>query len=819
MANLPVVRLTQSHVGVETLGPLNVVPRRTRGGQANTWSKTYTDNTTAREGNNAIVTWQMPLCKDWFSVKTPAGEELLLVKSTDVYNSGSNWSRVKIPGVTRSSASVVVRFTLNNVTTADAGKFYCTRVSDGSTISDCKHVLVVLYRPILIGITVNGKRNVTVHEHETVSFQCDVHGTPPPSIHVQQKETNSIHDVVIKDINCTHTGTYVCVARNALGGTIGKETVTINNVISQPRRCDSSDKYVAMSYDSQSVLGTFLVCSYPKPENHIMEYLDKGVNVIDMSDSPRHKLSRDEGEPFYTFKFSISRMQTRDLGTYKLSVVNEKGTLELFVQLFDQGTTMTNTIIAITSSVTIFIAAVFITVAIVAFGRLKKSHERRAVSSYLSPIRDALASAGKVWYDGYHVYADIDDSEVQGNLPGPRRASNSSSSDDDYEEVGQAIIALHPQPGNQQPASVTSATPHYLTATEDKTSPQPSSSKKPDTPGATSTTPYYLTATEDKTSPQPSSSKKPDTPGATSATPYYLTATEDKTSSQLSSSMTPDTPGATSATPYYLTATEAKTSLQPSSSKTPDTPGATSATPYYLTATEAETSPQPSSSKKPDTPGATSATPYYLTATGDKTSPQNSSSQTPDSASATSATPYYLTATEAKTSPQPSSSKKPDTPGATSATPYYLTATEDKTSPQLSSSMTPDTASATSATPYYLTTTEDKTSPQNSSSKTPDSASAASATPYYLTATSSSEKPYTASATSTTRHHLTDTGDECSPQPSLAEEPDTPTASSTPHYLADAGDESSPHPSSYEKPDTPTGTSAGPYYLTDTEDE
>lgn len=86
----------------------------------------------------------MPLCKDWFSVKTPAGEELLLVKSTDVYNSGSNWSRVKIPGVTRSSASLVVRFTLNNVTSADAGKFYCTRVSDGSTISDCKHVLVVL---------------------------------------------------------------------------------------------------------------------------------------------------------------------------------------------------------------------------------------------------------------------------------------------------------------------------------------------------------------------------------------------------------------------------------------------------------------------------------------------------------------------------------------------------------------------------------------------------------------------------------------------------------------------------------------------------
>ncbi|XP_048236854.1 uncharacterized protein LOC124114859 [Haliotis rufescens] len=195
-----------------------------------------------------------------------------------------------------------------------------------------------LNRPLFTGITVNGTRNVIVNEHETVSFQCDVHSIPPPSsICVQQKETNSIHDVVIKDINCTHTGTYVCVARNVVGETTGKETVTIYNVISQPRRCDSSDKYVEMSYDSKSVSGTFLVCSYPGPVNHIMEYLDKGINVIDTSDSPRHTLSMHKGKRFYTFTFSISRMQTRDLGTYRLSVVNEKGTLELFVQLFDQG--------------------------------------------------------------------------------------------------------------------------------------------------------------------------------------------------------------------------------------------------------------------------------------------------------------------------------------------------------------------------------------------------------------------------------------------------------------------------------------------------
>ncbi|XP_048236844.1 uncharacterized protein LOC124120415 [Haliotis rufescens] len=150
---------------------------------------------------------------------------------------------------------------------------------------------------------------------------------------------------------------------------------------------------------------------------------------------------------------------------------------------------MTTTIIAITSSVTLFITAAFITVAFVAFRQLKKSHERRAASSYISPIRDLLASAGRVWYDGYHVYADIDDSEVQGNLPGPRRASNSSSPGDDYEVVGQAVITVHPEPGNQQPVQVAdiqvSNIDEHEPAQEQQcssqaSSPQPASSEKPD---------------------------------------------------------------------------------------------------------------------------------------------------------------------------------------------------------------------------------------------------------------------------------------------------------------------------------------------------
>ncbi|XP_048254608.1 uncharacterized protein LOC124120418 [Haliotis rufescens] len=334
----------------------------------NTLAEDDTNYTVTNDGIKVTVVWKIPNLSHKFKVRSPIG--LISMESTKVSLDLNYISRMTIVVIT-STDDVVLWLQFDNVTTADAGSYSCTKISDDDIIPGCTHFLVVSHRPIITGITVNGTRNVIVNEHETVSFQCDVHSIPPPSsIHVQQKETNSIHDVVIKDINCTHTGTYVCVARNAVGETIGKETVAIKDVISQPRRCDSSDKYVAMSYESKSVSGTFLVCSYQEP-NHIMEYLDKGVNVIDMSDSGRHKLSRDEGEPFYTFTFSISRMQTRDLGTYKLSVVNEKGTLELFVQLFDQGTTMTNTIIVITSSVTIFIAAVFITVAIVAFGRLK----------------------------------------------------------------------------------------------------------------------------------------------------------------------------------------------------------------------------------------------------------------------------------------------------------------------------------------------------------------------------------------------------------------------------------------------------------------
>ncbi|XP_071095947.1 uncharacterized protein [Haliotis cracherodii] len=689
----------------------------------NTWMESYTENTVVREGNNATVTWKMPLFKVF--ITSPTGREVLTVNSTNIYISNSYWSRVKILGVTHSPDAVVVRFTLYNTKRDDVGRYYCTRAPDGNADSSCDQIIVV------------------------------------------------------------------------------SPTLT---------RYDSpKSKRVIISWNRKHVEGTFSILSYPAPKKHEILLL-LGDSHLDRTYSLRHLLeSRRIGvnKVLLEYTFSINNLRKEDLGTYNVIIDNGERSITLSMDLLEPASRISLTmVIAIACTVVIVIASMVISILILVYKRLKnKEMSRRSALSYISAVQEAGAAAGRVYYSGYHVYADVDNSEIQDKIQGHRRASDSSS--DDYEEVGQAFIAIHPQPEDQDQVQIAenqipnidvrepSQAQHSSRQASDKSDTRPivesslhiSSRDKSDTASATSATPYYLTARDDKTSPQPSSSKTPDTPGATSATPYYLTATGDKTSSQPSSSMTPDTASATSATPYYLTATEDKKNPQLSSSMTPDTPGATSATPYYLTATEDKTSPQPSSSKKPDT------------------------------ASATSATPYYLTATEAKTSPQPSSSKKPDTASATSATPYYLTATEDKTSPQPSSNKKPDTPGATSATPYYLTATGDKTSPQSSSIKTPDSASAASATPYYLTATSSSEKPYTASATLTTPHHLTDAGDECSPKPSLAEEPDTPTATATPHYLADAGDESSPQPSSTENTDTPTATSAGPYYLTDTEDE
>ncbi|XP_071111367.1 muscle M-line assembly protein unc-89-like isoform X2 [Haliotis cracherodii] len=753
--------------------------------------------------------------------------------------------------------------TIRNTQWNHTGEYICQASNAVDVTQENRSTVQLTVRsgPVITGVMVNGARNVTVNEGETVSFQCDVHGVPPPSVHVQQKETDSTHDVVLRDVNCTHTGTYVCVASNEIGVTVGKETVVINNVISQPRRWDSSNDFLQMIYNPQLARGTFSICSFPELVTVLVEYMDEGSHAIDMSASPRHKLSVQElsREGFYDFNFSISRIQNSDLGTYRLSFINEKGRLELFVELFHQGTTNSTTYIAIVACVIILCVAV--AMMIVTFNKLKKFHERRVASSYISPIQGTQASTERVSYDGYHVYADIDDAGLQDNHPGLRMASNSSRSDDGYQEVGQDISAVHSQPVNQQPVPVadnqmqkidvlepyyttedqpspqassnkkpdtardTSTTPYYLTATVDKSSPQTSFTKKPDT---ASTTPYYLTATVDKSSPQASSDKNLDTARETLTTPYYLTATVDKSSPQATSSEKPDTTMETSTTPYYLTATVDKSSPQASSSEKPDTARETSTTPYYLTATVDKSSPQTSFTKKPDTARETSTTPYYLTATVDKSSPQASSSEKPDTARETSTTPYYLTATVDKSSPQASSGEKPDTARETSTTPYYLTATVDKSSPQATSSKKPDTARETSTTPYYLTATVDKSSPQASSSEKPDTARETSTTPYYLTATVdkscpqtlSSEKPDTARETSTTPYYLTATVDKASPQASSGEKPDTATeTSTTPYYLTATVDKSSPQASSGEKPDTARETSTTPYYLTATVDK
>ncbi|XP_071095027.1 uncharacterized protein [Haliotis cracherodii] len=109
------------------------------------WTGSDTSTTSVREGHNATFTWNMRIYGHRFYVRSPTDKSLLTVESSLVSVWPQYISRIKITGVTNSSAGLAVQFILYSVTASDAGRYTCSKVwwSGGSTIPDCGYTLVV----------------------------------------------------------------------------------------------------------------------------------------------------------------------------------------------------------------------------------------------------------------------------------------------------------------------------------------------------------------------------------------------------------------------------------------------------------------------------------------------------------------------------------------------------------------------------------------------------------------------------------------------------------------------------------------------------
>ncbi|XP_071095750.1 uncharacterized protein [Haliotis cracherodii] len=100
----------------------------------------HKDVTYAREGTNAVMTWNMPLIVSDVNIKSPADETVISVNPSKIYAWRSDTLRWRIAQVVSSSSSTTAHIVLNNVTSSDVGMYYCTK-ADGSRVSGCGHRL------------------------------------------------------------------------------------------------------------------------------------------------------------------------------------------------------------------------------------------------------------------------------------------------------------------------------------------------------------------------------------------------------------------------------------------------------------------------------------------------------------------------------------------------------------------------------------------------------------------------------------------------------------------------------------------------------
>ncbi|XP_046555770.1 uncharacterized protein LOC124265031 isoform X2 [Haliotis rubra] len=109
----------------------------------------YPSNTVINETENTTVIWNLPYRDSDFYVSRDSGDLILHVNGTMIYTMDKYWSRIKISDVsTTSTRSLIVRFTLYNVTSADAGMLDCREYDEEwHILPDWRHVLIISRKP------------------------------------------------------------------------------------------------------------------------------------------------------------------------------------------------------------------------------------------------------------------------------------------------------------------------------------------------------------------------------------------------------------------------------------------------------------------------------------------------------------------------------------------------------------------------------------------------------------------------------------------------------------------------------------------------
>ncbi|XP_046565339.1 uncharacterized protein LOC124274054 isoform X3 [Haliotis rubra] len=103
----------------------------------------HSKNTEAQVGDNLLFSMKTSLRKTKIYVIGPTDRLVFEMDSTEIYIREAYWTRIKVMKVITSLATVAVQFQLSDITSSDAGRYYCSLKPRGLTGCSWDHFLVV----------------------------------------------------------------------------------------------------------------------------------------------------------------------------------------------------------------------------------------------------------------------------------------------------------------------------------------------------------------------------------------------------------------------------------------------------------------------------------------------------------------------------------------------------------------------------------------------------------------------------------------------------------------------------------------------------
>ncbi|XP_046565337.1 uncharacterized protein LOC124274054 isoform X1 [Haliotis rubra] len=105
--------------------------------------ETHSKHTEVDVGDTVLLSMNISVHQTKISVIGPTDRVVLEMDSTEIYIREAYWTRIKVMKVITSLATVAVQFQLSDITSSDAGRYYCSLKPRGQTGCSWDHFLVV----------------------------------------------------------------------------------------------------------------------------------------------------------------------------------------------------------------------------------------------------------------------------------------------------------------------------------------------------------------------------------------------------------------------------------------------------------------------------------------------------------------------------------------------------------------------------------------------------------------------------------------------------------------------------------------------------